>query len=456
MVSLVIRADGGPEVGAGHLGRCLALAEVWRDRGGEVTLVSHEVPEHWARRYQDEGVAVREPETGWADLAADWIAIDGYGLAREEGEARAAGHRILAIDDFGIGRPHDADLVLDQNLDVHPDTYALPALLGPRHALLRREFRRNTWQREVSGKAEHLLLAIGGFPAESVAALTKEALRRAKSDFVVEPLAGRDEVTPAMAAADMALAASGSTVWELCCAGVPAVLISTAPNQRPVAVAAAGHGVAEDAGSADELTPDDLARDLDALAGDAVRREAMVAAGQRLVDGRGASRVVTRLFAELLTLRPANADDDRLLFEWVNDPDVRARAFSRNRISWETHSSWFADRLADQGSHLWIASDPSGAPVGQVRFETSADTTEMAVSVARGARGKGWGAAVIDAGARRLFAETDVEWVLARVKPDNSTSMRAFESADFDFDGEGSDAENTWVRYARHRDARGS
>jgi RimJ/RimL family protein N-acetyltransferase len=231
--------------------------------------------------------------------------------------------------------------------------------------------------------------------------------------------------------------------------------VSTAPNQRPVAVAAAAHQVAEDAGPADELTPADLAGRLDALATDQVRRQAMVEASQKLVDGRGALRVVTRLSAGLLTLRPANSDDSRLLFEWANDPDVRARAFSRDPVPWETHTAWFADRLADGDSRIWVASDPEGELVGQVRFETRGGTTEVGVSVALAARGKGWGAALIDAGTRRLFAETGIEWVLARVKPDNQASRRAFESAEFDFDGEGSDNENTWVRYARRRDARG-
>jgi hypothetical protein len=41
------------------------------------------------------------------------------------------------------------------------------------------------------------------------------------------------------------------------------------------------------------------------------------------------------------------------------------------------------------------------------------------------------------------------------VKADNGASIHAFESAAFSFDGEGFDADNTWVRYARRRDARG-
>jgi len=455
MVALVIRADGGPEIGAGHLGRCLALAQAWRARGGDVTLVSDRPPPLWVQRFQGEDAVVREPSPGWTEISAGWAVVDGYSMAAAEAELRGAGHRILAIDDFGFGGPHAADLVLDQNLDVKPATYGGPALLGPHYALLRREFRRRVLRRNVPAHAEKLLLAIGGFPMHAVTSLVESSAARAKGPFTVERLQGSQDVAPAMAAADIAVATAGTTVWELCCAGVAAVLMSSTPNQRPVAAAVAARGLADDAGPVAELTADVLATRLDTLAADRDRREAMIAGAQQLVDGRGASRVVTRLLADLLMLRPASADDGRLLWAWANDPEVRERAFSTDPIPWDTHVAWLADRLADPDAHIWVASDSEGELVGQVRFETRDGTTEIAVTVASAARGRGWGAALIDAGVRRLFSETDVDRVVARVKPDNEPSIRAFESAVFDFEGEGSDEHNMWVRYARRRDASG-
>ena len=35
-MNLVIRADANGSVGTGHLMRCLALGQVWRDHGGQV------------------------------------------------------------------------------------------------------------------------------------------------------------------------------------------------------------------------------------------------------------------------------------------------------------------------------------------------------------------------------------------------------------------------------------
>ena len=44
--------------------------------------------------------------------------------------------------------------------------------------------------------------------------------------------------------ADVAVSAAGTTCWEMCLLGLPAILIGLAPNQRPVAQELDRRGVA--------------------------------------------------------------------------------------------------------------------------------------------------------------------------------------------------------------------
>jgi spore coat polysaccharide biosynthesis predicted glycosyltransferase SpsG/RimJ/RimL family protein N-acetyltransferase len=161
---LLIRADAGVRIGTGHVMRMLALAQAYQDRGGQVTMVCATCPESIADRVRREGIAMDfitagEPgaPTDCQDtigrarsLGARWVVLDGYHFHEVYQRAlRAAGLRVLAVDDYGHCAVWAADAVLNQNifapeLKYHSEVAGCRFLLGTRFALLRREFREET------------------------------------------------------------------------------------------------------------------------------------------------------------------------------------------------------------------------------------------------------------------------------------------------------------------------
>ena len=100
--------------------------------------------------------------------------------------------------------------------------------------------------------------------------------------------------------------------------------------------------------------------------------------------------------------------------------------------------------------------EAEGRPWGLVRFEgvdPSGGTAEIGVSVDVDARGGGAAASLIRAGVRHLFRTGAASAVLARVKPDNVPSLRAFRSADFEVVADAQGA-TVHLRYPRGRDGR--
>src|SRR4051812_28678366 len=144
MRRLIVRADGGAGIGSGHLARCFALCQAWIDAGGAARLASHEPPALWRERYAGEGVELVDAGS-LVTGPEDFVVLDGYHLDRGDASRhRAAGARVLIIDDHGSWGTYDADAVLDANLGAESDRYAdRPAgselMCGPRYALLRRE-----------------------------------------------------------------------------------------------------------------------------------------------------------------------------------------------------------------------------------------------------------------------------------------------------------------------------
>ncbi len=134
----------------------------------------------------------------------------------------------------------------------------------------------------------------------------------------------------------------------------------------------------------------------------------------------------------MIHLRPAHKDDCKLLWEWVNDPDVRQSAFSSDPIAWDEHVQWFAKKLGDLRCFQFIALDDQNAPVGQIRFDMQSDRSfEVDVSLDKIKRRLGYGSLLIATGIDELTRLAQVEYVHAFVKIENKASTRAFEKAGF-------------------------
>jgi UDP-2,4-diacetamido-2,4,6-trideoxy-beta-L-altropyranose hydrolase len=334
--SLVIRADASSDMGAGHLMRCLALAQHWRADGGEVTFVTNTARPRMSERVVGEGfeVVAAMGEPGSADDAAatravatgrgsEWIVVDGYHFDRGfVAGLRPEGGHILLLDDDGRGAAHGADVVLNQNLDVDPSLYqrangSQRLLLGTRYVLLRHEFQPWTsWTRETSAIGGALLVTFGGSDPENHTVVVGQKLVDALPNMELRLLIGpgnpnaqaleaaasasprvtlvRDppDIAAVMAGVDLAVAAAGSTAWELAFMMVPAVLVTTAPNQGGNAAGVARRGAAE-CGSTEDWAG--VVRSAARLAGDVEARRAMATAGRSLVDGAGGARVVAAM-----------------------------------------------------------------------------------------------------------------------------------------------------------------
>lgn len=328
MTTLVVRADAGPAIGLGHAMRCLALAQAHRDAGGRVIFAMADAPEPFVARLVADGCELRTTVSAAQTAAlakaehARWVVVDGYGFdAAYEATIVDAGLQLLALDDFG-DREHAAQLVLNQNLGAPG---AARTLAGARYALLRREFR--TWAappRPVPEQARRIIVTLGGGDPGAVADVVLAALARldVEVQWLTGALSPRRDAPPGVSVvvdptdmparmhwADLAVAASGITSWELARIGTPQIAIERADNQRVVARALEAAGIAVRAGWHEDLDEAGLARTIGALLRDAPTRAEMARRGRATIDGQGAVRVLEAM--GLATTMPPDGDPVR-------------------------------------------------------------------------------------------------------------------------------------------------
>jgi UDP-2,4-diacetamido-2,4,6-trideoxy-beta-L-altropyranose hydrolase len=469
---LLVRCDASVAIGTGHAMRCLALAQVWQDTGGCAVFAMAQTTPAVEERLQREKIKVvqRKAEPGSGDDAqqtvvlarenqAAWVVIDGYCFGADYQTAlKDAGLKVLFIDDNGHAGHYSADIVLNQNAHAGESLYrsrevSTQLLLGPRFAVLRREFAAwRGWKREIPKTARNVLVTMGGSDPDNLTAKVIEAIRELANPELetailvggsnphlpaVEAAAKKDSmrvtvdaanIPELMAWADVAVAGAGTTFWEICFLGLPAILLTLAENQNAVALAGEGMGTAWSLGNGGDVSACDIAGKLAQLIDSREVRSRQSEQGRRLVDGRGAERVLA--FLSDLEFRRTIDSDCEVFWEWANDPEVRAASFNGKVISWEDHTRWFRAKLGDPQALFYTASK-DGQPVGEVRYQVNGKRAVLSISLDPRFRGRGWGQRILALGTERAFQDTEVEFIDAYVKPSNQASLKLFAGAGF-------------------------
>jgi UDP-2,4-diacetamido-2,4,6-trideoxy-beta-L-altropyranose hydrolase len=452
--------------------RCLALARRLLSCGAEVQFVSRELPGHRFAAIEAAGCKLLRLPAGLDDAqdagacldalpdqTLDWIVVDHYALdASWEKALRARARAIAVIDDLA-DRDHDCDLLLDQNLFPDADSRyrnRIPAecvtLLGPRHALLREEFAAaRAHLQPRGGEVKRVFVSFGGADAENHTGRTQRALRMlepvagdvvigalhpARSDIEKECAAVGHEchvdsprMAELMARADFAIGAGGSTTWERCCLGLPALAMSIAANQEPVLRHAAEQGLLYPA-SADAAS-ENLAATLRGLWARPAELAQMARRGLETVDGQGVARVSRAMGIGTVKLRRATPADSGTVFEWRNHESVRTMSRDPRAIDAGQHAEWYGKVLADPARVLLIG-EQSGQGMGVVRFDLADDRSEISIYLAPGSTGRGLGPELLcsaESWLRREFPR--VRCVEAQVLGHNVASRKMFESAGY-------------------------
>lgn len=135
--------------------------------------------------------------------------------------------------------------------------------------------------------------------------------------------------------------------------------------------------------------------------------------------------------ADAVRLRPVREDDRDLLLAWRNDPAVRAASRSTGEVSADEHAAWFAGRLADPGTRIFVV-EHEGAAAGQVRVDRlDGSRGEIHIALAGDMRGRGLAAPALREAARLGAEALGLDRIEANVRASNEPSLRAFARAGF-------------------------
>jgi RimJ/RimL family protein N-acetyltransferase len=270
-------------------------------------------------------------------------------------------------------------------------------------------------------------------PANPNRQAIEEEIQSCPSSFRLLPVV--ENISALMAWADVAVAASGSTSWELAFMGLPSVVLILSENQIAVAEHLASEGLAINLGWHRDVSARMITDKLKALMADEDARNIMCKTGQSLVDGEGIMRVIMSMTMDSLSLRPIQEQDCEQIWKWSNSPEARAASFTSQYIPWRDHVQWFKSKLHDSFCLFFMAVNGWGTPIGQVRIDQKIQEAVLSVYVEGKYRGIGCGSKIIELASNKFFQVSDMRSIYAYVKLENEESRRAFMRAGFKFQG---------------------
>ena len=361
-MNVFIRVDSSLEIGSGHLMRCLTLADLLRQKGCVVSFICRELPGNLCHIAEGKGFTVyrlpyKEAQrveytqqplhaywlgVDWeldaketiavlagAEGSVDWLIADHYALDnRWESRVWPHAHRIMVIDDLA-DRHHECNLLVDQNFyesfgnrydELVPNDCR--KLLGPKYALLRREFAEaRKGSRQRNGNIQHILIFFGGSDLTNETTKALEAVGLIdRPDLGVDVIIGVnnpnrydiesvantmsqatshfhvDNMAELMAAADLYIGAAGITTWERCCLGLPSMIITVAQNQVQAIKDMANHNLLCYVGENSMVDACDIVDRLEYFLKNPLCLKQYSLNSMSLIDGLGSERCLNVLF----------------------------------------------------------------------------------------------------------------------------------------------------------------
>jgi spore coat polysaccharide biosynthesis predicted glycosyltransferase SpsG len=334
---LAIRADGGPEIGYGHLVRSGALAEELLARGHDVT-VATATPQSAGEVFPDAAAVVDLPArddpapfVSWIESAEPDIAYtDAYPI--DTAYQQAVRERVpLAVWQDDARHAVCADLFVNGNLyapDLDYEFVGDPpeTCLGTEYVLLRQQIRDllpedPPWR----DPPEWAIVTMGASDTEELTPTVVRAFDglNLQVDAIVGPgcsdqqerttrdvattvsaevrvVRDPDDLPERMFQADIAVSTASSTTYELLALGTPLVTVPVADNQEPIATALRERDAAAVLNRGTDYEA--LREAIEMYQSDSTVRGNRSKRGRELVDGGG----VERVGAELISIGPEN------------------------------------------------------------------------------------------------------------------------------------------------------
>jgi len=344
----LIRVDASKKIGAGHLIRCLAIADFFKSKNINAMFLSRSgqieqqiINRGFEIKILPENSTIVEEVSFIKSLMIEkkikiiLLDINNYSTFNDFNEynlylenLRKLSIFIISIEDFK-DYPYPSDIVIipyvgTENIKLHNKSDC-KYLLGPKYFVLREEFLK-VKPVTVRKKIESILITMGGSDSEGITLKVLKALCSTELGISLKLVIGglsqigddaiknslstyrgtysiiRDvnNMAELMSKSDIAVINSGLTKYETSAVGLPGIIISNNEYHSELMNDFAKYDTVRHIGPVNKVNEHQIAEETTCLARDYKKRLKMSEAGKSLIDGKGIDRIFSAIPGELL------------------------------------------------------------------------------------------------------------------------------------------------------------
>ncbi|MFH1894716.1 MAG: glycosyltransferase [Patescibacteria group bacterium] len=316
---IIFWVDGNRRIGTGHLMRCLALAHELKRRINCQTsflmknsrIVSREVLKH--------GYAIENKfPRNFADIIiTSFPSVDQAYLKEIKKYVK-----LLVVIDDSPKTQYPADIVVKcscvPQLSRHDLKSKSEFLVGLDYVIIDKEFKKASLkEKKIHPEMKSILITMGGSDVNNFTPKIMEALgglTDIKKIVIIGPAfedidklkLGKDfnlkygvsNMAELMFSADLAIVGGGITLYELACVGTPGIVLCQTDYQFLEAKCFEKKGAIINLGLGRDTTKEAIASAVKSLISNKEIRKKMSLAAKKIIDGRGAERVVDKILSK--------------------------------------------------------------------------------------------------------------------------------------------------------------
>ncbi len=452
-MEVVILTEGGKDYGYGHVARCSSIHQAFEHYNISPKFIVNG-DESIKSIVQDMNVEIID----WLydSFNAEIVLIDSY-LADLTFYEEISKNSLLGVyvdDNNRLDYPKG--IVINGTLDTSDMGYLerddITYLIGNEFIPLRKDF----WdiqKLKINDSIENILITMGGndlrnltpkilellndnFPKVNKKVIIADSFKNTKEieslkneyvELIYSP--NSVEIINAMSSVDLAISASGQTLYELACIGVPTIAIGIIDNQKNNIKNLVNQGFIEYAGcwNDDNLLENILGR-INYLKDKNIRFDKRLL-GIQAVNGKGSLNIVKNILKEFYknnsTFRSIQKEDCLKIFEIANDDEVRKSSFNSEKILLEDHKNWFKNILNDDSVKFYVLEYEDDL-IGQLRLDFDEKYPVISISLNKKYRGLGLSKILLSKGLELIDGR-----VIAYIKKENIRSISFFKSMGF-------------------------